>query len=107
MKKLITTIFAAVLVASSPAWGGDDRHDRGETNDGDGRHYDKHAEKPWKEERKYWAKNHHDDDHRVVDRYYAQPPRVAEQHYYHYAAPRVYSPPPGIHIALPGVYVPF
>ena len=113
MKKIILTIFAAVLVASSPAWaGGGHGHDK---------HRDKHAEKQWKKEHKHWAKHRGDDgdsenrghrrfrdyDRHVAHNYYASPQRVIEQHHYYYAAPRVYSSPPAINLALPGVYVPF
>ena len=96
MKKVITGLFAALLVASAPAWA---HHGRGHA-----KHWDKHAEKQWKHERKAWekqqkhlAKHGYFADQGVV--YYEPAPRVITR--YEYVEPvRVYSPPAGAHIHI-------
>ena len=104
MKSLVTAFFASLLLATSPAWA-----DRG---NGHGKHWNKHAQKQWKKEQKHWAKRQeharkharHFRDERVVANYYYPAPRVT--HHYTYVAPAPY-PPPGVHVVLPNIYVPF
>lgn len=106
MKTLLSACCAGLLLATSPAWADDD--------DRRGKRWNKHAEKQWKNEQKYWAKQErqrrqarHFREEVVVQHYYPAP-RVS-QHYYTYV-PRpvpVYSPPPGVHVVMPNVYIPF
>ena len=106
MKRLVTALFASLLLASSPGWAGDD-HGRGH---GHGKHWNKHAEKEWKKERKEWRKEQkhwakhgrHYDDRQVVH-YYQPAPRVIEHHHYRYSEP-TYAPPAAF-VSAPGVYI--
>ena len=106
MKRLVTALFASLLVASSPAWAGGG-HGHGH---GHGKHAGKHAEKEWKKERKEWRKEQkhwakhgrHFEDRQVVH-YYQPAPRVVEHHYYSYSAP-TYAPPAAF-VSAPGVYI--
>ena len=93
MKTLLATITAALLLGVAPAWAG---HGHGH-----GHGHGKHAEKHWKKAHKHWAKHHrHVDRHVVVHEYYRPAPVV-----HHVVVPA--SPPPGIHVVMPNIYVPF
>jgi Ni/Co efflux regulator RcnB len=100
MKKLFTAIVAGALIATSPAW----------AHGGHG--HGKHAHKEWRKAQKHWAKHHkhhrHHIDHVVVHQYVSAPPAVVHRHVVHervVVAPP--APPPGVHIALPNIYIPF
>jgi hypothetical protein len=103
MKRLVTAVFASLLLVTSPVWAGG----------GHGKHDDKHAEKEWKKERKAWDKyeKHRDkyarryDERPVVQNYYYPAPRVVEHRYYVDAVP--YSPPAGIYVNTPNIYIPW
>jgi hypothetical protein len=112
MKSLLTAIFAGSLLAASPAWA-----DPWKDESGHGRHGNKHAEKQWKKEQKHWAKHYrkmhrHDNDHVVVHQYVQAGPAVVHQHVVqrHVVREQVFvaaPPPPGIHVVMPSLYVPF
>src|SRR5688572_14256783 len=113
MKSLLTAIFAAALLAALPAW----------AHGGNG--HGKHAEKEWKKAQKHWAKHHRkahrgddddddDDDRIVVRRHVHRAPPVVHHHFH--PAPRVVhehvvvappAPPPGVHVVMPNIYIPF
>jgi hypothetical protein len=107
MKSLLTAILAGALLATSPAW----------ADGGHGRHGNKHAEKQWKKEQKHWAKHQrkmhrHDHDHVVVHQYVQAGPAVVHQHVVQRHVVREHvvvaaPPPPGIHVVMPSLYVPF
>ena len=99
MKTLVTTCFAAVLLAATPAFAGDGH--------GHGHHGDKHSEKHWNKHHKHWAKHHRHDQEVVVVQQFQPVPRVIERHYV-YAQPQVvYAPPPGVHVVTRNVFIPF
>lgn len=97
MKKLITAVFSASLLAAVPAYAGGG-HDRGHGH-GHGKHHWKHDKHAY-----HYGPPRHVVQH--VHRYH--PPRVVH-HYYgpSYYAPSYYSPSAGIHVVLPNVYIPF
>lgn len=98
MKTLLATVMAALVLGTSPAWADDD--DRRRHGHGHG----KHAEKHWKKAHKHWAKHHrHVERHVVVHQYYGPAPRVV--HEYVVVAPA--APPPGVHVVMPNIYIPF
>jgi hypothetical protein len=104
MKKLITAIFAGALLATSPAW----------AHGGHG--HDKHGDKEWRKAQKHWAKHHgnmqrgHDHvDVVVVHQHVHAAPAVVHQSYV--VRERVVvappAPPPGVHVVMPSIYIPF
>ena len=100
MKSLLTAIFAGALLATSPAWA-DGGH-------GHGHGHGKHAEKEWKKQEKHWAKHHrkmhrhdHFEEHVVVHQHFHPAPRVVHRQVI------VASPPPGVHVVMPSIHVPF
>ena len=113
MKRIITGLFAATLLATSAAWADDDdRRGRGRGHGHGHGHGDKHWKHEQKELRKFekhaWKHQRH---HReVVVHHYAPAHRVVERHHvYHYAEPApvyVAPPPAGVHVVLPNVFIP-
>lgn len=107
MKSLAAACLASLFLAAMPALahaGKGHGHGHGHEH---GKHWNKHAQKHWKNEHKHWAKHRrHFREETVVHHYYA-PPRVIDR-YYGYAEPvAVYTPPPGVHITMPDIYIPF
>ncbi len=111
MKRLTTAFCVSLLLATSPAWAGGGHGKHGDK----GR--DKHAEKEWKHERKAWAKyekHERKHGHAYGPRYYDER-QVVQNHYYPVPAPAPryyvdavpYSPPPGVYVNLPNVYIPY
>lgn len=106
MKRLIAGVFAAALLAASPAWADKDR------GHGDDRHAEKQFKKEQKHREKEWRK--HEKHAREYDdeRYYAPPRQVVSEHHYHYVEPApvyaapVYAAPAGIHVVFPNLYIP-
>ena len=104
MKKLITAIFAGALLATSPAW----------AHGGDGHGHGKHSEKEWKKAHKHWAKKHRKmhrgHDHVVVHQHVHPTPAVVHHRSY-VVRERVVlappAPPPGVHVVMPSLYIPF
>ena len=72
MKRLITGIFTAALLATSPAWG----HGGGR---GHGDHDERHGGKHHKHKHKHKVKHHHRHDDVVVIRERHVEPRVVER----------------------------
>ena len=113
MKRILSAIFASLLLATAPAWAGGDH--------GNGKHHDKWEQKQWKKDRKAWEKEHkHWAKHghavrerEVVNNYYYPAQPVVEHRYY---VERTYSPAivaapgvvaaPGI-VSAPGVFIGF
>lgn len=108
MKSVVAAIAVSLMLGSAAAWADNDdgRHGR------HAKHWSKQAEKEWKRERKHWEKHqrhaekHHHFDRRDVVHHYPVP-RVREHHYYYAEPVAVYSPPPGVHVVMPNVYIPF
>lgn len=103
MKRMITGIFAAAILAASPAWADNDH----------GHGHGKHAEKEWKKEQKHrekeWRKaERHAWKERDVQ-YFEPAPRIVERHYHYVEPVPVYAAPvpAGFHVVLPNVYIPF
>src|SRR5688500_9976962 len=109
MKALLTTIFAGALLATSPAWADSWKDESGHGRHGKHEHkhwekHRKHAEKQWRKEHKHWAKHHqHVEQHVVVHQYYEPAPRAVYQRVV--VAPP--APPPGVHVVMPNIYIPF
>lgn len=57
----------------------------------------------------HWKNHHHDRHYRNHERhvYYYYPPVQVRKRYYHHEYAHIYAPrAPGIHVVLPGVYIP-
>jgi hypothetical protein len=95
MKRILTGLFAAAILASSPAWaGGGHGHDRG---DKEWKHEQKHREKEWRKLEKHARK--HDRREIVVHQF---EPRVIEHVHYVQPEPVYYAPPPAaLNIIIP------
>ena len=93
LKLLVGTMAAAVLYAATPALADDD-HRRG------------HGKGQWKKQYHGQQYRHHRDYERHVYHHYP-PVRVYRRHYDHYYAYTYAPPPPGVHVVLPNVFIPF
>lgn len=101
MKRLMSAVFASVLLATAPAFAGgghghDKHHDKWEQKQS------KKDRKAWEKQQKHWAK--HDRGFRereVVNNYYYPAPQVVERRVY---IERPYSPPAAF-VSAPGVYI--
>ena len=88
MRILKAALAAATLALAAPVWahGGHDRHGH--------RHHAKHHHHHHHSEWRYYGRPHH--------RHYVRRDYV----YYAPAYPVYASPPPGVHIVMPNVYIP-
>jgi hypothetical protein len=103
MKSILTAVVAALVLGASPVW----------AKGGHGHGRDKHAEKQFKHANKHWAKHHRHVEERVVVHQYVNDRVVVHQHVH--AGPAVIerhivvpaAPAPGVHVVMPGMFVPF
>ena len=116
MKSILTAVVTALALGASPAWADPGKNESGHGkhwNKHGEKHWDKHAEKRWKKERKHWARHHRHDDDRVVVHQHVRERVVVHQHVQ--AGPAVIerhivvpaAPAPGVHVVMPGMFVPF